>query len=273
MITTKQYEEAMKIIQEGTTQQNEIESRATTKLHDTQICYRDKINSLKNELYEKEQEIQEAKEKAIEDVQTKISNSIAIRNEHNKIITLIHNSITPTHKKDPIKVHYYKYGEKVSYKPHDLIHTDKYTSLYSYIVSNKKPKNKFSLIIVGQTIFNEDTMNCFKRNLSYTLNSYSIDAHINNANIKVLIKDAPSEKILIDYYSKNKEKIISNITDNLIPIKKEYEEAIELYKKKEWQIAYFKYQKYLYEENYSRGTELPGYKEIIKELKTLGALE
>jgi hypothetical protein len=264
----------MDILKKNYAQQEDIKSRTKTKLNDIFIKYRDLIESyrrkMSDELEKEEQKIKAIETKTLEAIETEMKdkNLIAIRNEHNKIMTLIYNfvTLTPNMESKAIEVNSCKYGDRTFYDPKGLIYTDKYTSLYWYIVNNKKPVNKYSLIIVGNTIFNDETLSLFKQSHLF---DYGIDANTSNANIKIHIKDAPTEKILINHFSKHKNKTVSNITDPLKSIGKKYEEAIKLYKEKEWQIGYLEFRKYYYENHYCEGTSTPEYKKIISKLQTL----
>ena len=145
-----------------------------------------------------------------------------------------------------------------------LFFENNYAAIKVFIINNRKPKNKYSLIVAGNTIFDNDTLNI---KIPY---SYGVDCYEKNANIFFRIKDAPNKEDLTVYFNKNKAKILK---DFLIEHKKAEAEFEEIKKmtinNKEWEIIYLEEKKYYYENNVCRGTETQEYKEIIKKLKEL----
>jgi len=150
------------------------------------------------------------------------------------------------------------------------IFADPYKSIGVYIVPNKKPKNKLSLILVGNTIFHEEVLKSVSNTLAYELRNYGAPVNTSGANVVMLIKDASTEKALNDYSnSKQFEKFITNYSNQLKTLEEMYEQAKGLYKSKEWQIEYMKHLKHDYEEHYCNGVNKPEYKEVIKKLNAL----
>jgi hypothetical protein len=152
---------------------------------------------------------------------------------------------------------------KVPYSPIDTLIKDQYKHINVYIVTNKKPTNKFTLYAVGYSIF----LNQSKPLIKFPNQHYVSGIHEEHANIHIPLKDAPTEKELLNWYNKNKSKIM-DLTEHE-QLEKEYEEALTLSKNRSWQILYLENQKHYYENHVYQGKDSPEYKEILAKLKSL----
>lgn len=159
---------------------------------------------------------------------------------------------------------YYGYPREKNYlKPIDTISDDEFKKIQVFIYGNDKPKNKFSLCVVGMTIFNENILEIPKDYL-----------HINKEdgyfNIEKWIKDLPTEEELKIYYEKNKDKILKEFLEEHSKAEEEYKEVLDNYiNKKEWIKFYLESRLKYYEYRVSRGIETEEYKKIKKELEKL----
>lgn len=161
----------------------------------------------------------------------------------------------------------YNNKRKIMIDPIKTIYQDTYNIFNLYIVPNKKPTNKYSLIIRGYTIFGS-----IMRNYLYGSISGISDS---NCNIYINVKDAPTVKELQSYVEKHMDKISNMIPKECISFAKEYEEAIELFNDVRWQIFYWESMKKYYEDGVHNGTEDPEYAIILdhlKQLKTRGSI-
>jgi hypothetical protein len=157
---------------------------------------------------------------------------------------------------------YIRDKRKIYIDPIQVLRSDMYGTFNLYIVPNDKPKNKYSLIIRGSTIF--DNMFPFRsQGYIFKVND--------NAGISITIKDAPTVKELLAYIDRpvNMQKIMGMIPEDLITIIEEHKEATELLKDVRWQVLYLESRKHYYEENVHNGTEDPEYKEILKQIREL----
>jgi hypothetical protein len=151
---------------------------------------------------------------------------------------------------------------KITFDPICTILSDEYNALNLYIVPNKKPVNKFSLVIRGYSIFAK--MDLFRARYG------SISGiHDGECNIYVTVKDASTEKELLAYVESSMEKIKNSIPKECIVYASEYEDAKEKFQDKRWQLFYWEYQKENYEKHVSRGTEDPEYSKILKRIRDL----
>jgi len=152
---------------------------------------------------------------------------------------------------------------KVPIPPIKSLVDDKYTNILLFILPNRKPVKKYSLVIWGNTIFG-DVPNAFSR-------GYVSGIQDADCNIKILVKDAVSKAELTEYANnpKNLSKLLSMIPPTLPQLATEFEEAKVLIQDKDWKIAYLRSKILYYEEDYHRGTEQPEYAALQKELAKL----
>jgi hypothetical protein len=161
----------------------------------------------------------------------------------------------------------FDYGKKtikVYYKPIDVLYENDTIKLNVYIVENKKPTNKFSLIAVGETIFKKDEFNLNSRN--FYISGVQSEHY---AMVGTVVKEAPTEKELKAYYEKNKSKVMADYIAKHKITEQDYKDVKEHCNTNEWKIALLESKKYYYEHDYSNGTEQPEYKKIIKQLEIL----
>lgn len=244
----------------------------------------DKIREVENKYYKKEQEIRELKSKEERVLRNK---NEKLQEEYTKKVEELHNPIGELKKIFSLfevikeyknygvptpEVYYHDYirnekgylegdKQKFFYNPVMVLVEDDFKKILLYITKNDKPKNKYSLIAVGNSIFNKGNLS-----LPYT---YRIKAHIDNANIREEIKEYPTEKECKEYAIKNKEKILRDFLVNHEKVEKEYLEVKPLYELKEWKMAFLEDKKEYYKSSVSNGTETEEYKEVLKEIEKL----
>ncbi len=103
------------------------------------------------------------------------------------------------------------------------LYDDDYLKAKAFIIGNRKPKNKYSLVIVGKSIFSKSI-------IKYPY-SYGID--INNWGryfaLQIIIKDASSIADLKSYYIKHQATILKETITEYESVKTEYVEAKQTY--------------------------------------------
>lgn len=175
------------------------------------------------------------------------------RDEHGEVIRVQRGNCSCYPEK--IKIHY---GQK------ETIKNDEYAVIKVFIVENDKPKNKFSLVVVGSSIFPGDL---FTQKRDFY--SYGLSCRTDHNTIQLLIKDKPTKDELLQYLERRKESILGDYLVEHGQLEKDYEEAIRLTDNKQWELAYWEDKKYYYEHHYSRGTETEEYKAVLKQIKLL----
>lgn len=277
MIKINQYKEAKKELKAINEKQKQTEERLNKQLSQVTDKYYKLEKQLRDNKYKEENKIEKEKEKETKRFEAMKEKHTPIITEYQMVIELMgvieHNK---NYSLSELQVYYYDYikdekagyiksSDKVRfyYEPIDVLADDDFKKIYLYITKNRKPKNCFSLIAVGNTIFNEKIIK-----IPY---SYGLDAHTGYSNIQIVIKDLPNEKDLKDYLERNKKRILKDFLEEHKKVVVKYEEVLKKTEdSKEWKIAYLESQKYYYENCYSGGTETEEYKKVIEDLKGLG---
>jgi hypothetical protein len=130
----------------------------------------------------------------------------------------------------------------------ELIAQDEYKIIGLYIIQNRKPVNKFSLKLIGESLF------------QYLFTETRSER---------TLKDAPSEEILLVWWEKNRADILDHYLKHHAELEEKYREAIRLYGFKKWKMAYLRHMKDYYENHYSRGIETEMYKGVLECIKIL----
>lgn len=262
----QEYKKAQKVIKANNNILDEGEKKYYSRVEEIKGNY----HKLKKELEEKEKaEIKNIRDKfetLKQNIGTFKKESEEKIMDYNLILKLmlINPELNKNHKVyeyDYINKNYEAGKQKILYNSIDSLIDTKYIFLDVYIVDNNKPKNRKSLIVTGNTIFNKEILN-----IPY---DYGITTLIDYANVKTKIKDFPSEKLALQYYQKNKHKLLKDFLIEHKEIEQLYEEVIENTKSTEWQLEILEHQKNYYEKRYHKGTEKPEYKEIIKQINKL----
>lgn len=258
MKTIKTYLDAIEKVIQDCTEQQKFKKESQRAVNNIKAEYSDRIRKIEFEKYRTLQIMEDTQEETLEKMSTSIEPSKELQKEFKKIMNfflLIQDF--PAFKKPVITI--YKHREKILYKPIDIIADDKFKFIATYIIDNhNKPINKYSLIIAGNSIFNNQVM---------PLKVDYIHDTSENTCLIIQIKDSSSKEALIEWYKKNfKNKCTPKILKDFLTAQKEYQEAKDLYNESEWSFAFLKYQKNYYEHEYSRGTETIEYKKVVRQL-------
>jgi hypothetical protein len=122
---------------------------------------------------------------------------------------------------------------QIHYTSIDTIAQDQYKNIQVYIVPNKKPINKFSLTIRGNSLF------------AKVLNDERRNGYINGLNgrsdLSIVLKEGPRAEDLKNYYEKRKENTLLDFLATHTKVESEYEEAKKLFKALEWKLLYIEH--------------------------------
>lgn len=279
MLELKKYRKARKEIDSLNNQEHKEDERLEKELE--QI--KDKFWKLERDLTDKkikeETKIDKAKEKSDKLFEKKKEEGLKILGQYRKIIKLIgvikkYNNYGL--KEPKVYDNDYIYGDngnnrsentvKLYYKPIKVLVDDEYKKIYLYITKNEKPKNCFSLIVVGNTIFNKEVID-----IHY---SYGLYSRVEDSNIQIGLNDFPDEEKARSYLKRNEKRVLKEFLEEHKKVEIEYEKIKKVIEdSKEWDIEYLKSRKNYYEKHYSEGTKTEEYKEIIKELETLNEVK
>lgn len=119
---------------------------------------------------------------------------------------------------DESTVKAYHYCEKI-----ETFYKDEYLKIVAYISENSKPKNKYSLTLVGKCFFTE-------KQIKFPY-GYGLDLAIfgEGFTVAVPVIDKPTIEEAKAYYTKNKEKILKPTMEEYQAVKKEYLDVIRTY--------------------------------------------
>jgi hypothetical protein len=243
------------------------------------------IRNIKNDYYDQIRTLEQERDRKIDDEQeaydtniTRLKSEVPILNATIKEVKNIFSMMTIAidgftveapklyeYSNRDASGNYINPSRKVYFNPIQSIREDDYSNIQLYIVPNKKPTNKYSLILAG----NFPLFRC-EPGRNFRFYGYGTPAHDEGCDIKLILKEAPSEETLTEYVTKNLKKILEKVPN------KELDEYIQTYETARvylqndtWKIAYYEDQKYYYENHYSHGTDTPEYKNILKTLKNL----
>jgi len=160
----------------------------------------------------------------------------------------------------------YPEKEKVYLTPIDILHEDKNLILKVFIGDNDKPKNKKTLFVLGDSSLKS---NHYESKVLKFPHEYGIRTHEENAPIRHLIKDLPTEKGLKAYYEKNKSKILKSFIEEHKNAVAELEEVRKNTDSKEWKILFLEDKKENFENRHSNYENEDSYKKVVAELEAL----
>lgn len=235
-----------------------------------EIFYTERRN-LQKAINEIEQSIRDREDIMLNEIQTIEENCAEQTKPHNE--TLAHKrflldcmEINKEESDLHFEVYFYdRQREKRAYDSIATLYKDEYCIINAYIVENDRPKNCFSLAIVGK--------NRLQRLMNDKNFAYSTSFCETGANVCIELAFKPTSNEVLDHYKKNNKIILRDYLQEYKEKKVLYEQAIRKTATPEWTRIYLEDKKYYYEHFYSRGEETPEYAKIIKQLKELGFIE
>jgi len=223
-------------------------------------------NKNSKEMEKFKEKIEKEKEPSFEKIGEfkRILEFIKISKKENKINPVVYFFDYPRNEKGEVirtENGNYPDKEKQYLKPLRILKNDEFAKIQTFIYENDKPKNKYTLCIIGKTIFNKKLI----EKIPYY---YGLGVHDEDTNIRAWLRDAPTKEELIKWIDKKKD-VLKDFLEEHKAVEKEYKEVIESTKTKDWQKAYWESRKDYYENFYSHGTETDEYKHVLGELKKL----
>lgn len=219
----------LEIIEQYIKNKKEIE-RLKDELDQEKEKISNAIRSVKDTYWYKKNEL-EAEERRIIDLLSEQENRI--QKEKNKQIEELYQVISRVKRiirylelektrdltiSDKIETYHNTYIESLGY-----FYNDEYLKIKVFILSNDKPKNKYTLILLGKTIFYKELLE-----LPY---SYGIRG-LNDFgfNLRLDLQDLPSIEEIKDYYEKHKDKLIKDFIGSYQKVKQEFIETLKNYR-------------------------------------------
>lgn len=193
------------------------------------VVYARKIRALQDERDEKIQKLNKKKDEQIAEKDKQIDALHIVIANVDQILNFLR-----IKKKDltivDTDVHVYndKHCESLGY-----IFDDDLLKVKLFIMENRKPKNKYSLVAIGRCLFDRELVG-----LPY---SYGTPCHVTSwHNVEVVIKDLPTTEELYQYLRKRKHFILTCLLGKYEDVKKEYLEVLQTYKPEDFE-ALMKY--------------------------------
>ena len=246
-----QYKKSIKQLQENRELREDVK-KVHQKIERERIEKIDgEISELQNKRYKLKRELEEKKERDLAAIDEIDNRELETINKVKKIYSYMDIIEKNERVREP---EVYSMGEKIAegkyketpFKEVALVRDDKYSSINLYIVPNGKPKNCFSLYMVGisKLVTPGDYTNrqIFENGGIHGCNVHTRakGSNRNWPDIQYVLKDDYSEKRLIEYMQKPNRKIkeiLSVLNERAV----EYEQTEELFKDVEWKRAYYEY--------------------------------
>lgn len=208
-------------------EKDKIKEVMTNEIQKVDQEYRDKIWNLEHEKRDKVAKLESARDEFIAGMEGKITEHCALikrvqrvlecfRTETNKDLTIA----------DAVELSPYafQYQESLGY-----LLDDDLLKIKLFIVGNRKPKNRFTLAVIGRSIFGEPLI---KFPQGYGLDISSL--HIRNSFEKAL-RDAASAEELKEYVTRHRDDILKPVIDEYRQLKAEYEFNLATYQLSEFE--------------------------------------
>ncbi len=222
-ITVEQIKEHRDTI--ATLSDKESEARKTYNDESRRLqydIYQERIRAIERERDEAINNLTTTHNAVIADLDSQIQEQVAVVNQAERILAFLKlgNSKDLAIPDNDIQLsqHIEQYQEALGYLCYD-----DYLKVKAFIIGNRKPKNKYSLIVVGKSIFPEEI-------IKYP---YGYGMGINNWGhyfaLQEVVKESASVDDLKAYYGKRKDAILKDTITEYEKVKAEYEEAKQVY--------------------------------------------
>lgn len=192
---------------------DEQRNQTTEQERQVRNAYWDRINALQKErdnLIDLLREQQELKRKEADQEVSELSKVIAKVDRIIAFLKLKEKDLTI--KDEDAKVYHDRHIESLGY-----FFNDDYLKIKLFIAENDKPKNKYSLIALGNCFFTDQLIDL----RSY--HGYGVNIHYTGrCDIQLVIKEAPDICDLNTYLEKRRKKILAGLLEQYKQIKAEY---------------------------------------------------
>lgn len=200
----------------------DAEHEKYTTAHDKLLgIYWDKERDLEKEKNLQLKSLSDIYDKKREEKDLEIKQLYTVISEVKKIITFLK---IDTSKNIDIPVAIKTYRDDVHIESIGVLFDDDFLKINAFIFSNDKPVNKFSLALLGKTLFPKSVMDL---PYSYGLPSFHDEYDFG---LKAIIKDAMSVDALKRYFDKMKDKLADKYTVGYKENRQKYDDIISKYK-------------------------------------------
>lgn len=273
MLTVEQVKSSKKVLAEYINQKSVLNDTTKRSISNIEYAHRDQVYELEKAKNLKVNEIESHAKECLENLESKALESKLQLKELSLIFRLM-----DIDGFDLTGYTVYKYGyvnqdysagtQRIYDEPVDAFIVNDCFDTKFYITENSKPKNKYDLIIVGNTIF---TTHKYDNPIldGRDLYSYGIDAHTEGANIRYLVKTFETKSLAMDYLVKNKEKLIKSFENKYFWAIDNYKEVVKATDTLEWRKLYLENKRDYFVRGYSNYEQEQGYIEVMEELNSI----
>lgn len=216
-ITAVQIQETTKLIKELSEARDKERDERDKKISNLKWdVYQKKIREIEQERDNAIQAVEETRDKIIAEKNQEIQAHYSVIKQAKRILAILstNEAKSLTIGDDEVKVNEYgtvSPGESLGY-----LLDDDYLKIKLFIITNNKPKNKYSLIAVGRSIFDKPLI---EYPYSYGMNI--ADSYLGFV-VKAVLKFAPAPDELKDWFKKHKDSILMNTLAEYQQVKQEY---------------------------------------------------
>lgn len=217
-----EYLESEKQISSISQARDDFREKKEKEITDLTLDYEPKIRALEDERDERVAEIRKESESKRFESDEKITELHKTIEKVERILSFLKPTWRSAEWLDfdegTVKAYRDRYCEKIG-----TFYRDEYLKIVAYIAENSKPKNKYSLTLVGKCFFGEKQMP-----FPY---AYGLDLAIfgEGFTVAVPVIDKPTIEEAKAYFTKNREKILKPTMEKYQEVKKEYLDVIRTY--------------------------------------------
>lgn len=207
---------------EGDTRREEHEKHVS---HLRYEVYRDQIRELESKRDEEIKGLEETYESTVKSTTAEMQTAMSVVNRVERILDLLRVPKRGLREIDETTISYYRYyrGEERKYKEAlPYLYQGSRLQIRLFIVENKKPKNKYSLCALGDTVFSEELL---KLEHSYGC-PFSTDQQFR---LMSVIRDSADVQELKTYADRKRGDLLVRLKGRYDELEAEYEEVQKSY--------------------------------------------
>ncbi len=223
-ITTQDVLDNREKIRKLSAEVNKVEDRRDEEVTRLKYdVYQEKIRQLEHECDDKILEVTEKENAVIDGIKESMKEPVSVINQAERILDFLRVDIKRSLDIADDEIVLSRFVNEEYKKSLGYLIDDDYIKIKVFIVGNRKPKNKYTLAVIGRVAFRGTLM-------SYPY-SYGLDIDALNKGFDILtsIKDMADINDLKAYYHRHRDSILADTITEYVKVKAEYLEVKELY--------------------------------------------
>ncbi len=202
-------------------EKDKVKEIMTSEIQKVDQDYRDRVWDLEHEKRDKVQKLESARDEFIAGMDAKIAEHYTLVKRVQRVLECFRmetgKNLTIADTVD-LNQYAFQYQESLGY-----LLDDDLLKIKLFIVGNRKPKNRFTLAVIGRSIFGEPLI---KFPMGYGLDISSL--HVRNS-FEQALRDAASAEELKDYVARHRDDILKPVIDEYRQLKAEYVSNLATY--------------------------------------------